>query len=321
MENYEKIEFKYPVTPGRISVIIPVYRDPAGIHRTLLSIREKQIDDVSVEIIVVNDGADKETADVCRNQKVRMLEIIPNGGSYFARNRGLEYASGEYIVFLDADVQVQARWLEKALKAMEEVDYLAGNVCIETHPEMDSASWYEFFNAFPVKKYLEEEHFGVTAGLMVRRRVIEELGGFDQRLRSGGDNRFGKKVHNAGLRQMFLEKPDILHPARDFGEYLEKIRRIVKGASVINALYPSEAVRVSKTVRLIRLLLGLLPPRPWRVRGYFFSTIPLPFKKRYFFLWAIKIYRRWFDLVHHKFTPPPDWDFSGYRVQMNDWSE
>lgn len=89
----------------KFSVIIPAYRCADTIESTVQSILNSGIDDF--EILIVDDGSDDETPQICRNlaQTYAQVKYIKkqNGGVSSARNRGIDESSGEYLLFCDAD--------------------------------------------------------------------------------------------------------------------------------------------------------------------------------------------------------------------------
>lgn len=89
-----------------VSVIIPVYNAEQYIEKCLDSIFEQSIEDI--EIICVDDGSSDGTMDILKrmqqqDDRLKIIEYGSNKGQAYARNRGLEAATGEYIYFLDAD--------------------------------------------------------------------------------------------------------------------------------------------------------------------------------------------------------------------------
>lgn len=70
------------------------------------------------QIIVVDDGSTDNTADVAGRYQGRIDYVaLPHGGLCRARNEGLRRATGEFVVFLDADDALDTRYLEKTLDA------------------------------------------------------------------------------------------------------------------------------------------------------------------------------------------------------------
>ena len=88
-----------------LSIIIPAYNSEKYIEECLKSLKLLLADEL--QIIVINDGSRDNTADIVekyRQQDNRIeLYTLKNGGVSKARNAGIERASGEYIMFLDAD--------------------------------------------------------------------------------------------------------------------------------------------------------------------------------------------------------------------------
>lgn len=100
---------------SRISVIIPVYNAERYLPDCLESIIGQTFDDY--EIIIVNDGSTDNSQKIIENfakscDKIKNF-TIENGGVSKARNFGISVASGEYIVFADADDTVEKDYIEQ----------------------------------------------------------------------------------------------------------------------------------------------------------------------------------------------------------------
>lgn len=89
----------------KLSFIIPCYNGAKTLHYSVDSIVRQGIEDY--EIIIVNDGSEDNTFKVaCEIAKVNRNVVVidkPNGGVSSARNYGIRKATGDYLVFLDAD--------------------------------------------------------------------------------------------------------------------------------------------------------------------------------------------------------------------------
>lgn len=88
-----------------ISVIVPVFNREALIERCIESICAQTLSDI--EIILVDDGSTDLTGVICDRLSVSddRIHVIHrmNGGAAEARNAGMKYAKGKYIMFLDSD--------------------------------------------------------------------------------------------------------------------------------------------------------------------------------------------------------------------------
>ena len=251
-----------------VSVIIPVYNDPDGIQTTLHSLVTHSshqyeiipVDNNSTDITgeVISDFADKYPNLIrpCKEDDIQ--------SSYAARNTGIKYASGDVILFLDADMWVPKTWIKDIVTIIESnsYDYLGSNVDIVTSDQPNIWERYEQAFSFPVETYLKNKHFAPTCALAVRREVFEEVGLFDERLESGGDEEFGQRVHRAGFKQGYAENITAYHPARDSWDALySKALRIGRGQAQKNKYY-------SDTPHPLHPI-NFFPPSPLRLRRRF----------------------------------------------------
>lgn len=93
-----------------ISVVIPAYNEEKYLPRTLASLAK--LDRKPDEIIVVDGGSTDATANVARQNGATVI-AVPHRGIGFARDKGLEKATGDIIAFTDADTVVPREWLTK----------------------------------------------------------------------------------------------------------------------------------------------------------------------------------------------------------------
>lgn len=99
----------------KISVIIPVYNGEKYLKACIDSIINQRYKDL--EVIIVNDGSQDKTREICnayleKDKRIRLINKN-NGGVSSARNKGIEVANGEYIIFLDSDDWVEKDFFEK----------------------------------------------------------------------------------------------------------------------------------------------------------------------------------------------------------------
>ena len=110
-----------------LSIIIPVYNAAALIERTLGSILS-QTTRFSFEVICVDDGSSDNSVELIRNNssilKIRnctSIRIIQqqNAGPSVARNKGIEYAEGRYVTFIDADDYWEDGYIEESVTFLD----------------------------------------------------------------------------------------------------------------------------------------------------------------------------------------------------------
>lgn len=87
----------------RISIIMPVFNGQEYIEKAIESVLNQSLEDF--ELIIVDDGSTDETLSIAGSYDDERITIISqnNQGPGQARNRGLDIACGEYVMFLDSD--------------------------------------------------------------------------------------------------------------------------------------------------------------------------------------------------------------------------
>ena len=287
-EEVTRLNFESAARLGFVSVVIPVYDDPAGLTETLRSLASQTLPKSEYEVIVANDGAEDSISEVCRSFDVAHVDILPRRGSYFARNRALEKARGEYIAFADSDVSVPTTWLEAGRRELEKSDYAGGPVVIDEAKIETPAHLHESLKGFPTEQFFYDQHFCVTANLFVKRSVLEKIGGFDERLHSGGDNEFGKRVYSSGaFEQRYSEELSVLHPPRGFDKLVGKKVRQHKGRILMNRLFP-ERYDYPRPGPMKLLTSMLVPPRLSSVKRVYSDRMGFSIIEMYLFAWKYK---------------------------------
>ncbi|WP_246066450.1 glycosyltransferase [Halorubrum cibi] len=250
-----------------VSVVVPVYNDPTGIEATLESLRRQSSPADRYEVIVVDNGSTDGTREVVREyleafDGLRLLVEDEVQGSYAARNEGISAATGTVIAFVDADMIVDPGWIDDVARRMARTDaeYLACDVRLFTPGDEGAVARYNRLNDLHVERFLDELSFAPTCCLVVRRTLLEELGAFDSRLRSGGDLEFGNRVAASGRRLLYAPDVVMYHPTRtEIGALLRKARRVGRGKTQLRRYYPD---RYGSPLRSALNPAAFLPPRP-----------------------------------------------------------
>ena len=120
---------------GMLSVIMPAYNEEQCIYENLLSVCEYvSTFHPNYEILLVNDGSTDHTFDEAmrarkENFHIKVVTYHINRGKGGAIKEGIEKASGEYIAFLDADLDLSPVHLHQFLEALldEDADIVIGS--------------------------------------------------------------------------------------------------------------------------------------------------------------------------------------------------
>lgn len=128
-----------------VSIIIPIYNAAPYLVRTWDSLSSQTY--TQLEIILIDDGSGDDSLDICRDiamqdGRVKVLHH-ENQGASFTRNRGIEEAAGDYIMFVDADDALSPYSVEALLKAAQKhhADITVGDVSVLYSNE--SPDWRE----------------------------------------------------------------------------------------------------------------------------------------------------------------------------------
>lgn len=105
-----------------ISVIVPIYNVEKYLEKCVKSIQEQTYK--NIEIILVDDGSPDNCGELCEKyaRKDPRIKVIhkENGGLSDARNKGIDNATGKYIVFVDSDDYIEINYIELLYKAIRE---------------------------------------------------------------------------------------------------------------------------------------------------------------------------------------------------------
>lgn len=106
----------------KVSIIVPIYNVEKYHCRCMDSLLNQTLKDI--EIIMVDDGSPDNCPQMCdeyakKDSRVKVVHK-KNGGLGYARNSGLDVATGEYVAFVDSDDYVDLGMYEKLYKAAEE---------------------------------------------------------------------------------------------------------------------------------------------------------------------------------------------------------
>jgi glycosyltransferase involved in cell wall biosynthesis len=204
----------------RISYVVPAFNEQAFIATTLQRIHQYTPREWGYEIIVVDHGSTDGTVALAQAGGARVLQH--RGGTVGElRNIGVRQASGEYIIFIDADVFLTARWARHIDEAFD---------LLKERPESITGSWYGL-PSHP--SWLERWWFGplvhqanshINSGhLIVTRRYFERLGGFDPAFETGEDFEFSMRVKRRGGTVVELPALHVEHHG-----YPKTLRRFIR---------------------------------------------------------------------------------------------
>ncbi|MDB4584214.1 glycosyltransferase family 2 protein [Draconibacterium sp.] len=196
---------KYPT----VSVVIPAYNAASYIERCLDSVFGQSHQ--SEEVIVVDDGSEDDLIGALVPYKTRIRLIRQsNQGAAKARNTGVRHSKSEYIAFLDSDDLWHPDKQMIQLSAIAKEPDIALCFCEYTSVHEDAIRTFHFApnpsapRPRMIDNFLEvfrSPYFG-TPGVIIKREVFDEHGGFDTTFERAEDIDLWLRV---GWRQRILK--------------------------------------------------------------------------------------------------------------------
>ena len=178
----------------KISVIVPAYNSESTILATITSVQNQTFSDW--EIIAIDDGSTDGTLQVLEQIQDEKIKIYSydNGGVSFARNKGINHATGEFISFLDADDLWSPDKLELQLKALQNnpaAGVVYSLVVSGLEESEDSFTFVEgnksIYQGNVYCQLLLENFISCGSNILVRREAIKSIGFFDSQVDSSED--------------------------------------------------------------------------------------------------------------------------------------
>jgi glycosyltransferase involved in cell wall biosynthesis len=211
------------VTARRVSVVVPTRDRPAMLRQALASVRAREGDDLSFEIIVGDNGASLETGRVAAEFAARHIKVGRDGAGA-ARNAGLKAASGEFIAFLDDDDVWQSGNVRAQLALLDAEPRLEGAVgqvvCVDQDLRPTTAPWP---SAQPgagddLVRAMLSGYYPQIGATVVRAAAAREVGAFDEALL--GDQDWDWQLRLARRRKLgFVAEPCVLFRQRPPGSF------------------------------------------------------------------------------------------------------
>lgn len=251
--------------PRTASVIIPARNEEASIGSLVRAILAQHRGEIELELIVVVDASTDDTEGAARAAGARTLSITSSGtgNPAAARNIGAREASGDILVFLDADCTPSAGWLERLLEAHDRGEAVVGGALGLPDGLPFSArcdyycGWYHVHSRRRAGYVVNHP----PANLSVRRDLFLSTRGFDERhpvAFAHEELGWQAELIRRGLRIYFEPDANVLHWNRaGFGNLLARNYRW--GYSAIESKASTGAARMAWLYRHPRALIALAP--------------------------------------------------------------
>ncbi|KJH71121.1 glycosyltransferase family 2 protein [Aliterella atlantica] len=178
-----------------ISVVIPAYNAERTILKTIESVQKQTF--LDLEIIVINNGSTDRTLKLLQSIKDERMKVFSyrHDEASVARNRGISHTVGEFIAFLDADDLWISDKLEMQLGVLQQhseagVAYSWNYYFIDGREDTLIPYKPVFFTGNVYTQLLVSNFVANGSNILVRRKAIESVGGFDPTMQACEDWEF-----------------------------------------------------------------------------------------------------------------------------------
>lgn len=207
----------------KFSIIIPAFNEETYLPSTLRSVRAaeahlRDVAGVDVETIVVDNNSGDDTAVIARNEGATVIHE-PVQGISRARNSGASIATGDVLVFVDADVFLPTSTLTTIHDAMSDPRCVGGGVDAEYRPRRSLVRLY--LRTWRILARITDMVQGATQ--FCRKDVFDQIGGYDEGAWIGEDVDFywdmKKYAKRIGANVRVIRNPRVLPSNRRFDKW------------------------------------------------------------------------------------------------------
>lgn len=167
----------------KVSIVIPCFNDKKYVEKAINSAISQTY--FNKEVIVVDDGSDRDTQKVLQGLEYRHVKLIrqPNMGTAAARNNGIKVANGEFILTLDSDDYFDPEFCSKAVEILENKSNVRIVTCFAQR--FQDKRQLGILRPAPgcLKDFLKYNHALGTA--LFRREDWLKCGGYDEDMKTG----------------------------------------------------------------------------------------------------------------------------------------
>jgi glycosyltransferase involved in cell wall biosynthesis len=203
----------------KVSVIIPAYNEEQFLPETLRRIgKSLTLAACPSEIIVVNNDSLDETRDVAEALGAQVVHAKEHNIS-IVRNAGAKNATGDVLIFIDADTLVHETLFQKITAALQDEKCFGGAVAVEYGDF--KRSWMKFY-LMGWKFWGSVFNMKQGAAQFCRKPVFEELAGYDPTIFIGEDIEFYWRLSKLAKQNdgylYFVNHPKVITSARRFNK-------------------------------------------------------------------------------------------------------
>ena len=189
-------------SPPKVSILVATYNSEFTIDECLKALSELDYPKDLFEIIVVDGCSTDATVEIAQKYAVKVVsEPLSAPAAY---NHAMKTVNSDVLGFVDSDVKVEREWLNKLISRLDGPQVAGVSGDIETWNTENA--WARSIGYDLKSRYARLKQYVVrvaTMNLLLKKSVIEEVGGFDENLPSQYDTDLGFRITSRGYRMLF----------------------------------------------------------------------------------------------------------------------
>ena len=194
-----------------LSIVIPCKNEEKHIRKTLSALENQSVDMSLIPIYIADAGSTDSTLKYIQNfiEKGKLkITLVEGGYPPTGRNIGASYCQSEYILFLDADIEMgEDTCIEKSinLALKQDLDLVATFIKSKDGNKYDRIFW-EKIHAFTYRYPYIVGPYAAGMFILIRRSKFNELGGFNEKMVLGDDWELTHKIprNKFGVAKTFI---------------------------------------------------------------------------------------------------------------------
>jgi cellulose synthase/poly-beta-1,6-N-acetylglucosamine synthase-like glycosyltransferase len=238
-----------------ISIVVPAYNSQKTIGPCLDALLAQTTPRESYEIIVVDDGSTDATAEMAQARGALVIRQ-PNRGAGAARNSGAQHATGEIIMFVDADSVPDRCFVAKLAAPFCDPDIAGASGEKKTR---QTNLWARFVQAeYDFKYELIAAHpkidFVDSSTAAYRRKVFLGNGGFDSMMMEAEDTELSFRLAERGCKMVLVRDAIAYHSHPESPlDFLVRKYRYAVWRSIVYARMPRKMASETRTPQAQKL--------------------------------------------------------------------
>ena len=200
-----------------VTILIPVRNVAKYIKECLDALLNQGYPQDNYEILILDNNSQDGTQEIVSGygERVKLIQCGVHSPTK-KYNQVLDKVKGEIIGLVDGDANVAKDWLEKVVEPLEEDKVAgAGGVILTQNKEklIPRLIGYELQDRY--EKMPREIKRMASMHIVYKKDILLEVGGFDEKLKTGYDCEIGWRINEAGYKIIFIPEAKVYHNHRD----------------------------------------------------------------------------------------------------------